>query len=285
MSQFYISHEGQQIGPMSLQEIVDGVRTSRLSLLDYIYDEQKSDWVLLMEYPTVASQLKDHKPAPPPKKAPTMGQADPEMSMLHAKMAEAKKNGEALNEHAISEWYVLKGENKFGPFAFTDVVKMLQQKVVFEFDFVWHPGMGSWKRIAELDSFQPGSIRKLQTTAMPEVQEVFFRRRHRRMNYNGTILVHDNKTVWKGQGMEISAGGAGVVMENAMLVPGQTLYLHFKPCDGVPPFNAVCEVVSKQFVNDVKEKSAPIRYGLKFTNISANTQQFLHELARKTDAA
>src|SRR5690606_38372739 len=111
------------------------------------------------------------------------------------------------------------------------------------------------------------SIKKLKSTLMPEINEVFFRRRHRRVKYGGTILVHDNKSVWKGQGVEISAGGAGVIMENSMIVPGQTLYLHFKPGDGVPPFNAVCEVVSKRFVEGVKDKNAPIRYGLKFKNI------------------
>jgi len=276
MSQFYVSHEGEQLGPMGLSEIIESVRQNRLSVLDYIYDESKGDWVLLMDYPTVAQQLKDVKPAPPPKKAP------PGLTEATHEGPASPASGE---EHAITEWYVLKGENKFGPFAFVDLVKMLQQKVVFEFDFCWHPGMGSWKRIAEVDSFQPESIRKLKSENEKDIQEVFFRRRHRRMSYNGTILVHDNKTVWKGQGMEISAGGAGVVMENAMIIPGQTLYLHFKPCDGVPPFNAVCEVVSKQFVEGVREKNAAIRYGLKFTNINANTQQFLHELTRKGEAA
>lgn len=286
MSQYYISHEGQQIGPMTMQEVVDGVRKNKLALMDYIYDDAKGDWVMLMEFPEVALALKDHKPAPPKMPPPKHHQqTEQETSMIKAKVEEARKAGETVSEHTITEWFILKGENKFGPFAFTDVVKMLQQKVVFEFDFVWHSGLASWKRIAEVDVYQPESIRKLQTTKLPDIEEVFFRRRHRRMNYNGTILVHDNKTVWKGEGMEISAGGAGVVMENAMIVPGQTLYLHFKPCDGVPPFNAVCEVVSKQFVNGVKEKDAPIRYGLKFTNISANTQQFLHEITRKSDAA
>lgn len=283
MSQFYVSHEGEQLGPMGLGEIVEGVRQNRLSVLDYIYDEAKGDWVLLMDYPTVAAQLKDIKPAAPPKKAPPG--IGPALGAEASGPAMPMANAEPGSEHAITEWYVLKGENKFGPFALVDLVKMLQQKVVFEFDFCWHPGMGSWKRIAEVDAFNPESIRKLKSENTKDLQEVFFRRRHRRMSYNGTILVHDNKTVWKGQGMEISAGGAGVVMENAMIIPGQTLYLHFKPCDGVPPFNAVCEVVSKQFVEGVREKNASIRYGLKFTNISANTQQFLHELSRKGEAA
>lgn len=281
MSQYFISHEGQQVGPLELQEIINRVKGQSLSLLDYIYDEAKSDWVLLMEYPELAARLRDFKPAPPPMtppKAATDTHSEPEMKNLKASNPDA-------NEHEISEWYLLKGENKFGPFAFTDVVKMLQQKAVFEYDFAWHPGMPSWKRIAELQPFQADKIRKLKSEDLPDVQEVFFRRRHRRLSYNGTILVHDNKSVWKGQGMEISAGGAGVVMENALIVPGQTLYLHFKPCDGVPPFNAICEVVNKQFVEGIREKNASIRYGLKFTNISAGTQQFLHELSRKSQAA
>ena len=45
--------------------------------------------------------------------------------------------------HVISEWFVLKGENRFGPFNYTDLVKMLQQKVVFPFDFIWHAGLQS----------------------------------------------------------------------------------------------------------------------------------------------
>lgn len=176
-------------------------------------------------------------------------------------------------------------ENKFGPFSYPDVLKMLQQKVVFEFDFAWHPGLSTWVRIADLDPFKPDNIGKMKETLMPEISEVFFRRRHRRVRYGGTILVHDNKSVWKGKGVEISAGGAGVVMENAMVVPGQTLYLHFKPGDGVPPFNAICEVVSKQYVEGVKEKNAPIRYGLKFTSISPTTQKFLQEFAKRSEAA
>jgi hypothetical protein len=270
MSQYYVSHEGQQIGPMALREVVEAVRKQKLSLMDYIFDDAKGDWVLLMEFDSVAKELKDHKPAAPPKATPRPAKAE---------------TAKGATEHEITEWFVLKGENKFGPFAFADLVKMLQQKSVFEFDFAWHEGMASWKRIAELEPFRAENIRRLQDTDSTEIQEVFFRRRHRRMDYNGTILVHDNKTVWKGQGVEISAGGAGVVMENAMIAPGQVLYLHFKPCDGVPPFNAVCEVVSKKFEEGVRDRGTPIRYGLKFTNINANTQQYLHELVRKGEAA
>ena len=40
----------------------------------------------------------------------------------------------------------------------------------------------------------------------------------------------------------------------------------------MPPFNAICEVVSKRYDEDVRDASAPVKYGLKFTNISEEAQ-------------
>ncbi len=283
---FYVAKNGEQQGPFGLAEIVSKVKSNELALLDYLYDEVKADWVMLMEYPPLAEQLKNIKPsAPPPKADP-----GPEAATIQAEEAQlkglaAEKAPDPEKAHMVAEWYILKGENKFGPFAYTDVVKMLQQRVVFEFDFAWRPGLETWMRIAELDPFSTESIQKLKNTLMPEIQEVFFRRRHRRVNFNSTILVHDNRSVWKGQGVEISSGGAGLVMENSEVAPGQVLYLHFKPGDGVPPFNAICEVVSKKFVEGVKDKKAPVMYGVRFTNVNPSTQKFIAEYSKRSDAA
>lgn len=268
MSSYYVSHNGEQTGPWTIDDISTKVNRSEFTLMDYVFDDERQDWITLMEFGPLAVRLQDQKPkATPPKGTKHMMEVP-------------------INDDAHREWYILKGENKFGPFAYTDVVRMLQQKAVYEFDFAWYPGLQAWKRVAEFEEFSPKKIKGLKDTTMKDIEEVFFRRRHRRVSYGGTILVHDNKTVWKGQGVEISAGGAGVVMENAMVVPGQTLYLHFKPGDGVPPFNAICEVVNKRFVDGVREKNAPIRYGLKFVNISQSTQKFLHDFTnRKADAA
>ena len=98
-------------------------------------------------------------------------------------------------------------------------------------------------------------------------------------------MVHDNKKVWKGQGFEISSGGAGIIMEHSMIVPGQVLYLHFKPADVVPPFNAVVEVVSKRFLKGVKHKDQTIHYGVKFTSIGEKALGHLNDFTQKGKAA
>lgn len=291
MSQkFHVSHNGEQLGPYTFEEIVAKVNQGVLTIMDYLYDENKQDWVGFVEHQELLQHIKESKPKAPPKKQDTKKDLDEEsaqnVAFLQAeqKVREISANSEN-QQNIMAEWFILKGENKFGPFAFTDVIKMLQQKLIFEFDYVWKKGMKAWVRIADMTAFQYENIKKLQETLMPEIQEIFFRRRHRRVKYGATILIHDNQSVWKGHGVEISQGGAGIVMDNAMIVPGQKLYLHFKPGDGVPPFNAVCEVVSKKYDENVKEKNSCVLYGVKFTNISEDTQGLLKEFAEAGEDA
>tara|TARA_B100000749_G_C18450166_1_gene476199 strand:- start:34869 stop:35696 length:828 start_codon:yes stop_codon:yes gene_type:complete len=272
-NEFMVSKDGEEKGPFTLDQVVEMVKSQELGVMDYLYDESQEDWVTLLEHEEIQAKIKSVKPKAKPKK-----------SKPQEAEAVSLKQEKPSNDQT-AEWYILKGENKFGPFAFHDVIKMLQQKLVFEFDFAWKSGMQAWQRVAEIESFKYENIKELQETLMPDISEVFFRRRHRRVNYNGTLIIHDNKSLWKGQAMEVSAGGAGVVMENASIVPGQKLYLHFKPCDGVPPFNAVCEVVSKKYQDGVKDKTTPIRYGLKFVNISDEAQEALIKYSNAAEAA
>lgn len=288
---FYVSHSGHQMGPFQVEDIMQQLTAGSLSPMDYVYDDVKSDWVLFIEHEALSERVKALKPKAPPKPT-TAAVAHVEAHADPAKLPSEKSHKvdvpahipPALADLMGQEWFVLKGENRFGPFAYVDVMKMLQQGVIFEFDFVWYQGLESWARIAELPAFSKDNVKTLKDTVLPELSEVFFRRRHRRVQYGATVLVHDNKSVWKGKGIEISEGGAGIVMDNALCVPGQQLFLHFKPGDGVPPFNAICEVVSKGFTGEVKDPKAPIKYGVKFKTMSPDTQKFLQDFTKKKAA-
>ncbi len=262
---FFVAHAGEQAGPFSLDEIFSRIESRELDPNDYIYDEASQDWVVLMAYPALSEKMKSMKPSAPPKPSPGSASVTP----MHV---------------GAVEWFVLKGENKFGPFTLLDVVKMLQDKSVFEFDYVWHAGLKAWKRVAEVEDFRPEAIRSLKEARLPDLTEIFFRRRHARVGHGASILVHDNKSVWKGRSVEISSGGAGVVVENAFLQPGQAIHLHFKPGDGMPAFNATCEVVSKKFVQ-VAGQSSPVRYGVKFVHLNQQAQKDLKDYTAKKKKA
>ena len=280
-SQFYVSHSGHQMGPYAVHDILKLLQEGTLSPLDYVYDDEKQDWVLFLEHPSLNEKVRAMKPKDRPPQA-VQKTSDPVAEPKEVKKhhSDPRINPE-LAEVMGHEWFVLKGDNRFGPYAFVDVIKMLQQGVIYEFDFAWYQGLEGWKRIAELSAFSKENVKVLKATVLPELSEVFFRRRYKRVQYGGTVIVHDNKSVWKGHGVEISEGGAGIVMENSLCVPGQQLYLHFKPGDGVPPFNAVCEVVSKGFTGDIRDPKSPVKYGVKFKTVSAEAHQFLQDYTKR----
>jgi len=260
---YLVSHQNEQIGPFGLDEIVEKVRSKQLELFDYIYDQEKDDWVLLMEFAGLASKLKSNKPTARPPQAGTGTTPDATPPAVETRFN--------ITAHTITEWFVLKGENRFGPFTYKDVVKMLQQKVVFPFDFIWHAGMETWKRAAEIADFSEEKIRSAYSKT--ENKDAFMQRRFKRKKFAARVIIHDNLSLWKGHGTEISKGGVGVSMTNAMVLPGQQLTLHFHAQEGWPAFNAVCEVVSKKFVSD----SSPVEYGLRFLSLSQEAQEELNK--------
>lgn len=256
---YYVSHAGQQMGPWSEGEILQKLKTKALEWSDYIYDEAKTDWVLIMDFTPFASHYKAEKPSEKTNVVPL-----------------TNKKEEVPGE---KEWFVLKAENRYGPFSYVELIRMLQEKNLFEYDYIWNPSMTAWSRVAELEDFKPEKIRTLKDSGHPEVQEVFFRRRHARAAYGASLIIHNNKKVWKGEAIEISAGGAGLKIENSDLQPGQTLFLHFKPGDGVPPFNAICTIVSKQMP---RGNGGPHpQYGVKFTSINRTVQAAIKEFTEK----
>jgi len=260
---YLVSHQGQETGPLTLDEIVAKVRAKEIELFDYIFDESKQDWVLLMEHPELSLKLKSNKPPRPPQAAAVNDHKETVVPVPTVAPAVPAKDA-----HTITEWFILKGENKFGPFSYTDVVKMLQQKVVFPFDFIWHAGLERWSRVAELSDFTEENIRNLFATNGGKKKDVFVERQFKRKKFEGRVIIHDNLTLWKGEGFEISKGGVGVTMKNPLVVPGQQVFVHFKGEGTFPAFNAVCEVVSKKFVND----NTPIQYGLRFLSLTQEVQ-------------
>jgi PilZ domain/GYF domain 2 len=261
-TQFYVYHAGEQIGPFSIDEIAAKVHAKELEMSDYLYDDSIRDWTILVAFQALSEAMAKLKPnAPAPTPIVATAPIKPETS--------------------ADEWFALKGELRFGPFAYTEIVRLLQDKSMYESDFVWHVGMSEWQKIADLPEFTADAIKKLRETGLPTLNEVFFRRRHTRVQHDCSILMHNNQKVFRGKGLEISAGGAGIVLdvrESKNLDVGHQVFLHFKPASDLPPFNAVCEVVSRRPVNTA-DPVAPMHYGVKFLKIEAKLSQAIEQLA------
>jgi hypothetical protein len=253
---YYLSCQGQQLGPWSEAEILEHLHAGDVQWTDYLYDENQKEWVLLLEFHQFGEALTKFR------------------NETHQNHQTAKVDKPAVSE---KEWYVLKSESKYGPFTYLEIIRMLQEKSIYEFDFVWNPKQAqNWQQIADVADFSAEKIKQLQQSKDEEIKEVFFRRRFARKPYGASLLVHNSKSVWKGTSLEISPGGAGIIVDKCDFDMGQTLFLHFKVGDGVPPFNAICSVVSKHL-----EKTDQYKYGVKFTSISQSVQQAIRNYTEK----
>jgi hypothetical protein len=158
---------------------------------------------------------------------------------------------------------------------------MLQNKSLYEFDYIWKLGLNSWTQISQTSEFSSENIRSIHESQDLDISEIFFRRRHLRAKFGSSLIVHNSKSVFKGISLEISAGGAGIVLENSGIQPGQSLFLHFKPGEGVPPFNAICQVVSKQSLVSSKDtKTTQVKYGVRFTSISTQVRDSIESFIK-----
>lgn len=260
---FYLSKNGEYVGPYRVSEIVQMVQDGQHFWTDYLYDEEKEEWIMMMEHPEFALKMNmDGVKRPKENSSPK----------IESKLVEK------LKEKA---WYILKDGNNYGPFSKIELVQMLQEKALFEFDYIWSEGIPAWKRVSEVEDFNAEAIRHLQASGFDDVKEVFFRRRHVRTQYGCSLIIHNNKTVFKGKSLELSAGGAGILIDHDSFNPGQQIYLHFQPGDGVPPFNAICEVVSKSKGDSVKGFANPTKYGVRFTTIPQAVRETIRTYATK----
>lgn len=260
MKQYTLSKNGSELGPYTLNEVIALITKREVELFDYIYDENGQDWILLTEHPDITQALKAQKPKSPPK------------TVAEPAKAREPASPSPSSPHEV-EWFIMKGESQFGPFSASDLLRLMQEKTLFEFDFVWNSSMKDWQRLAEIPEFSKENIQSL--FKRPETKASFFQRQHERKPFNGKVIVHDHNQFWLAEGKEISEGGMGLFIKDALIVPGQVLNFHVKADGDRPPFNMKGEIVSKQFVGGARVRSERIEYGVKFlkTEKSAPTKK------------
>lgn len=253
MEKFFVAHLGVQSGPWTIEEIKYKLNQKSLFWNDYFFDEKSKDWILILESSHFTELFNRSFKTP-----------------IKAQLTLKSQSGTASDR----TWYILKQENNYGPFTHLEMIQMLQSKTLFEFDFIWNHSLDSWKRLAEVPDFKPENIKQVFETQQIKTvkdKEIFFRRKHSRAQFVSSILLHDRKKLFNAQSIEISAGGAGFVAESVHFDLDKHLYLHFRPSEHVPAFNAICKVVSK----------VGSKYGVRFLHVSAAAKEKIAQYTTK----
>lgn len=269
---YFVSHGEQNLGPWTTEEIVRRLASGEIQATDFIFEDDRGDWIPLMECQSLIQTLKAKRPT----KAPPMAQKveQPKMTETPNPLQKAKETIELPGDEK-TEWFVQKATHRFGPLTYSGVIRALQEKMIYEFDHIWREGMERWLRIAEVEQFTAECIKQMAEQMKDDQKKVFMMRKHLRHSFDCEIMVNDNKTVWMGQAFQGSAGGSGMIIRNATLAPGQIINVHFAGNETLPPFNAVCEIVSKKFIREVKFPRTPVPYGVKFIKMDPAVEELV----------
>src|ERR1700677_3487525 len=160
---FFVNNGQSNVGPFDMSTIASMVNRLEIKATDYLcVDVEKDEWVMICQHPEfVALAEQSAKPSLKPSMKATIPEpVEPSPNSLA--IASMPTVGAVSSiDLTQAQWYVLKGKNRFGPFMYVEIIRMLQEKSVFEFDFVWCQGLEAWKRIAEVEVFGSEKIRHL----------------------------------------------------------------------------------------------------------------------------
>lgn len=249
--QFHVARGETPVGRFSVDEILARVEKGELDPLDHVYDEDKLDWVAISFHPSFSRHTDFWKRLGAAKQAAPTAASEPKPNQTE-------------------EWFVLKGDHRFGPYEYLELIRLTQEKSLNDWDFVWTKRFPKWVRIATLAEFKPETIQALRETMSERLggtlNEIFFRRRYARAAFEGSILVHNNQRLFKGKSLEMGAGGISLVLQDGDLAVGDKVHVHIKPSKDTPAFNSSCEVMSRRAIN-TGDAHSQIVFGIKFLEI------------------
>lgn len=145
-------------------------------------------------------------------------------------------------------WFILKEVKNYGPFSCVEMMQMLENKLVFEHDSIWREGLGGWHSLAEVFEFSQIGIAGFYREYSPETQidkTKLYRRRHSRVPVTATVTVLASKNSYAALCLDVSKGGARLMIDRVTFKPGNTIEVCFKPSEDISAFTAQCKVVNK----------------------------------------
>jgi hypothetical protein len=165
------------------------------------------------------------------------------------------------------EWHLIKGEHQYGPYTYAAMVQMKQNNLLFDFDFVWSPHMEQWTMVSDLAEFSIDRMSRLIEKSPSS--EVFKKRGHERISADLPCLVHDDNRMWKGRIQSLSEGGALVLIENPLFLPGDIITIHARKAGSLQtPFNCTAQILNKRLVKTKIHHDTALHYAVKFLNLT-----------------
>ncbi len=176
------------------------------------------------------------------------------------------KTAEAFKKQE-SKWFILRGENKFGPFEYGAMLSLIQKGELFDYNYVWSPGMTDWSLLGDTPEFSKDRLALLIQTKDP-ISHAFFVRAADRAEVKIPIYGHNDEYFFDGECLSVSENGALVLLNNPLLLPGHPIFLHFQQNEVLEnSFNVLAQIVRKNFSRQRLNVKSGLHYAIRFLQV------------------
>ncbi len=189
----------------------------------------------------------------------------------------------------MKEWYIARGNKKYGPYSVDELIQLRQQGKAFEYDLVWKQGLRQWKPLVQTEEFSAHTMAERALKA--ETCAVFNRRQHPRVRKLIPVLVHNELEFWTARTLNISVGGALLELNTPYLKPGDTIHVHFQ-CENSEDtsFSCLGVVTGKRFSHERLRFNTSLQYSVRFDEKDQGAEEQLQKwvqdiLDKKTNSA
>ncbi|MGZ3795892.1 MAG: PilZ domain-containing protein [Pseudobdellovibrionaceae bacterium] len=180
------------------------------------------------------------------------------------------------------EWYILRGEMKYGPYEYSALIHMIQTGELFDYNYAWASHMESWMILNEIPEFSKSSLSRLIQT-QDHLSGSFIKRSSPRIETERDVYAHNSHTFFDGKCLSISENGALVLLNDPLLLPGQELVIHFRNLDenSSSGFNVKAEVIRKNFTKQRINVKSGLHYAVRFLQVPKQGQDQIRNLILK----
>lgn len=178
-----------------------------------------------------------------------------------------------------TQWFILKGEQKEGPYEYAQMIQMIQNSDVYEYNYVWASHLDNWTLIAELPEFSHDRMRNILISNAP-MKNVFKQRKHDRIDIEIPIFAHNKERLFEGKTTSISLGGASFLINDPLIYPGNQIIIHFE--NNNEPFRVKAEVLRKSFVNKRINAKSSLHYAVRFLQKPEGADQIIKKMIQES---
>ena len=163
-------------------------------------------------------------------------------------------------EQNQTTWYVLRGEERLGPYSYAQMAEFIQHHALLDYHYVWSSHLDQWTMLCDLKEF-----------ASENLKPFFFERRNPRKKVNLPILIHDNKRIFTGELTSLSVQGGLIRINSPLLNPGDQLTLHVFANNQIEnAFLMSSKILRKGFAKGRINVKTDMDYAVRFLQVPEN---------------